>query len=116
MAKNRMMGGGGGGRMNPNDLMRQVQKMQAEMERMQEETAQQVVTATAGGGMVEIAISGGLEVQSITLKPEVVDPEDLDMLQDLLVAAVNEGIQKAQALMADQMAGLTGGLSLPGLF
>ena len=109
----RMMGGRGG--MNPNDLMRQVQKMQQEMERIQGETAQEVVNVTSGGGMVQLAITGGLEVQSIKIAPEVVDPEDVEMLQDLIVAAVNEGIQKAQAMMSDRMGALTGGLGIPGL-
>ncbi len=108
----------GGMRMNPNDLLRQVQKMQADVERVQEEAAQQVVAATAGGGVVEIAINGALEVQSLTIDPEVIDPEDVEMLQDLIIAAVNEAIQKAQAMMADQMSAVTGGmagLGIPGL-
>lgn len=105
---------GGGMRVNPNDLMRQVQRMQRDMERIQAEAAQEVVTVTAGGGAVTIAITGGLQVQNITLQPEVVDPEEVEMLQDLLVAAVNEAIQKAQALMSDRMGALTGGMGLPG--
>jgi len=114
----RVMGGRGG--MNPNDLMRQVQKMQQEMERIQGETAQEVVSVTSGGGMVELAINGALEVQSIKIAPEVVAPEagapvDVEMLQDLIVAAVNEGIQKAQAMMSDRMGALTGGLGIPGM-
>jgi DNA-binding YbaB/EbfC family protein len=116
-----MMKGGKGGRvmgrggMNPNDLMRQVQKMQQEMERIQGETSQEVVNVTSGGGMIELAINGALEVQSIKIAPEVVDPDDVEMLQDLIVAAVNEGIQKAQAMMSDRMSALTGGLGIPGL-
>ncbi|MBN2391138.1 MAG: YbaB/EbfC family nucleoid-associated protein [Anaerolineae bacterium] len=109
---NRSMGRGG---MNPNDLMRQVQKMQQEMERIQDETSQEVVNVTSGGGMVELAINGALEVQSIKIAPEVIDPDDVEMLQDLIVAAVNEGIQKAQAMMSDRMSALTGGLGIPGL-
>lgn len=104
-----------GGRPKTNDLMRQMQKMQEEMERIQGETEQEVVAVTAGGGMVKLAITGGLEVQSITIAPEVVDPDDVEMLQDLILAAVNEGIQKAQALMSDRMSALTGGLDIPGL-
>lgn len=116
-----MKGGKGGGRMtprggmNPNDLMRQVQKMQQEMERIQEETGQEVITVTSGGGMIELAINGGLEVQSIKIAREVVDPDDVEMLQDMIVVAVNEGIQKAQAMMSNRMAALTGGLGIPGL-
>lgn len=107
--------GGGNPRMNPNDLMRQVQKMQEEMARVQEEATQQSITVSAGGGMVEVVITGGLEIQSIQIKPEVVDPEDVEMLQDLILAAVNEAIQKAQAAMENQMSALTGGLNIPGL-
>ena len=109
---------GGRMNMNPNALLRQVQKMQQDVERVQAETEQEVITVTAGGGAVEVAITGGLKVQSILLKPEIVDPEDLEMLQDLITAAVNEGIQKAQALMAERMASVTGGLTglgIPGL-
>lgn len=116
MTKGRHIGGGGGMHMNPNDLLRQAQKMQAEMARIQEETAQEVVTVTAGGGVVELAITGELQVQRLTIDPQVVDPEDVEMLQDLILAAVNEGIQKAQAMMAERMSALTGGLGLPGLF
>lgn len=115
-----MKGGRGGramgrGGMNPNDLMRQVQKMQQEMERIQDETSQEVVNVTSGGGMVKLAINGALEVQGITIAPEVIDPDDVEMLQDLILAAVNEGIQKAQAMMSDRMSALTGGLGIPGL-
>jgi len=102
-------------RANPNDLMRQVQKMQDEMARVQEETAQETIMITSGGGMVEVAITGELVIQSITIKPEVVDPEDIEMLQDLILTAVNEAIQKAQALMESRMSSLTGGLNIPGL-
>lgn len=107
-------GGRGGMNINPNDLMKQVQKMQQEMARVQEETAQEVINVTAGGGMVEVAITGGLEIKNIAIDPEVVDPEDVEMLQDLVMAAVNEAIQKAQALMADKMSSFTGGLGIPG--
>jgi DNA-binding YbaB/EbfC family protein len=108
---------GGGGRMqvNPNDLMRQMQKMQEQMTEIQEETKKEVLEVTAGGGMVKLAITGALEVQSIEIAPEVVDPDDVEMLQDLILAAVNEGIQKAQSLMEGRMSALTGGLGIPGL-
>ena len=110
-------GGYKGGRMqlNPNDLMRQMQKMQEQMTEIQDETKQQVLDVTAGGGMVKLSINGALEVQSIEIDPEVVDPDDVEMLQDLILAAVNEGIQKAQSLMEGRMASLTGGLGIPGL-
>lgn len=113
----RRSGGRGGGRMqlNPNDLMKQVQQMQSQMEDIQEEANKEIVEVSSGGGMVTLKINGALEVQSIEIDPEVVDPEDVDMLQDLVLAAVNEGIQKAQAMVADRMSALTGGLGIPGL-
>jgi len=113
----RSMGKGSRGRMqiNPNDLMRQMQRVQQQMETVQEEANQQVIEVTAGGGMVKLTINGALDVQSITINPEVVDPEDVEMLQDLILAAVNEGIKKAQALVSDRMSAVTGGLGIPGL-
>lgn len=105
----------GGPQMNPKDLMRQVQQMQSQMESIQEETNREVIEISSGGGMVKVAINGALEVQSVVIDPEVVVPEDVDMLQDLILAAVNEAIQKAQAMVADRMAALTGGLGIPGL-
>jgi len=106
---------GGGMRLDSGNLMRQVQQMQQEVERIQNEVEQQVVTASVGGGAVEVSITGGLEVRGIVIKPDVVDPEDVEMLQDLVLAAVNEAIQKARAMMADRMAAVTGGMGLPGL-
>ncbi|MBN1261301.1 MAG: YbaB/EbfC family nucleoid-associated protein [Anaerolineae bacterium] len=106
----------GGMQLDPNRLMRQMQKMQADVERIQDEVSQEIVTATAGGGAVEVSITGGLEFKAIKIDPEVVDAEDVEMLQDLILAAVNEAVQKAQAMMADRMAAVTGGLGgLPGL-
>ncbi len=102
-----------------NNLMRQVQKMQADVQHAQEEAEKKVFTVSVGGGAVEVTITGGLEVQAITIQPEVVDPEDVEMLQDLILTAVNEAIQKAQETMGDQMAsatgGMLGGLGIPGL-
>ncbi len=115
MARRGSRYGGGPPGMNPKDLMRQVQQMQSQMESIQEEANQEVIEVTAGGGMVTLAINGALEVQQIKIAPEVVDPEDVDMLQDLVLAAVNEGIQKAQAMVAERMSALTGGLGIPGL-
>ncbi|MDX9952528.1 MAG: YbaB/EbfC family nucleoid-associated protein [Anaerolineae bacterium] len=106
---------GGGMRLDPGNLMRQVQQMQQEVERIQSEVEQQVVTASVGGGAVEVSITGGLEVRDIAIKPDVVDPEDVEMLQDLILAAVNEAIQKARAMMAERMSAVTGGMGLPGL-
>lgn len=105
-------GGGMGGGLG--DLMQQAQKMQAEMEKANEELANETIEVSAGGGMVTIVITGQRQIRAITLKPEVVDPDDIDMLQDLLVAAVNQAIEQAQAVAASRMDGLTSGLSLPG--
>lgn len=106
--------GGGMGGMDPQRMMRQVQKMQEEMQKTQAEVEQEVLTVSSGGGMVEVTITGGLEIQDIAIKPEVVDPDDVEMLQDLVLAAVNEAIQKAQELMAERMSAFTGGLGIPG--
>lgn len=106
---------GGMGGMNPNDLMRQMQRVQDQMANIQEETNKEVVEVSAGGGMVKLTINGALEVQNIEINPEVVDPEDVEMLQDLILAAINDGIQKAQAMMENRMSALTGGLGIPGL-
>ncbi|CCO08539.1 YbaB/EbfC family nucleoid-associated protein [Desulforamulus hydrothermalis] len=105
-----MMGG------NMNKMMKQVQKMQQEMARMQEELANRTVEATAGGGAVKVVASGRQEIVSIAIKPEAVDPEDVEMLQDLLLAAVNEALRQSQEMVAKEMSKLTGGLSIPGLF
>ncbi len=110
--------GGRRGMLNPNSLLQQVQQMQADLERIQAEAEQEEVVVTAGGGAVEVVITGGLEVKRITLKEEVIDPDDPEMLQDLLVAAVNEAITKARAMVAERMSSLTAGLQglgIPGL-
>jgi hypothetical protein len=97
--------------MDPNALMRQVQKMQEDVERVQAEAEADVIEVSAGGGVVEVKITGGLDIQSITIQPEVVDPEDVEMLEDLVMAAVNEAIQKAQDHVAERMEEVTGGLN-----
>lgn len=99
---------------NMNSLLKQAQKMQKEMEKMQQELEEKDVTATAGGGAVEVVFTGKKELKSITIKPEVVDPEDVEMLQDLILAAVNEGLRQVDELANQQMSKLTGGLNLPG--
>lgn len=95
-------------------LAHQIQKMQEEMLKAQEALESETLEVTAGGGMVTVVITGHQRVQSITLKPEIVDPEDVEMLQDVLVAAVNQAIEQSQAMAAERMEGLTGGLNLPG--
>jgi hypothetical protein len=101
--------------MDPRALMRQVQKMQQDVEKAQAEAEAEVVTVTAGGGAVKVVISGALEIQSIEIQPDVVDPEDVEMLQDLVMAAVNEAISRAQEMVADRLSEATGGLAGGGM-
>ncbi len=98
-------------------LMKQAQKMQEKMMQAQEELASKTVEAAAGGGMVAVVVNGKLELVSLRIEKEVVDPEDIEMLQDLIIAAVNEGIRMAQEMSAAEMSKITGGLNLnvPGL-
>ena len=97
------------------DMMRQIQQMQSKLARAQEELNNLTAEGSAGGGAVKVTISGNLEIRSLKISPEVVDAEDVEMLEDLVVAAFNEALQKAQALQSDHMAGLTSGLNLPGM-
>ena len=97
------------------NLMKQAQKMQAEMLRMQEELGAREVSAAAGGGMVEAIVNGKGELLRLKLEPEVVDPEDIEMLSDLVVAAVAEAQRRAQDMMQQEMSKLTGGMNIPGL-
>ena len=96
--------------------MRQAQKMQKKMEEAQAEAAAQVVEASAGGGMVSVKVNGKQELLEVVIEKDVVNPDDVEMLQDLIVAAVNEGMKKAQLLMQDKLQGITGGLNIPGMF
>jgi DNA-binding YbaB/EbfC family protein len=97
-------------------MMKQAQKIQSRLAKIQEEMAERTVEASSGGGMVSVVVSGKQEVISIKIEREVVNPEDIDMLQDLVLAAVNEGIRKSQEMVGEEMRKLTGGLSIPGLF
>ncbi len=97
------------------NLMKQAQQMQARMAKMQEEVGKRTVEASAGGGMVKVLANGKQEILALTLEPEVVDPDDIEMLQDLILAAVNEAMRKAQAMMTEEMSKLTGGLKIPGM-
>ncbi|MCB8985237.1 MAG: YbaB/EbfC family nucleoid-associated protein [Ardenticatenaceae bacterium] len=106
----RKAGGGKSKNVNPQAMLSQMQAMQQQMVEAQEALANETVTVTAGGGAVSIVISGHQRVQSITINPEVVDPEDVEMLQDMLVAAVNAAIEQSQALSAERMEGITGGM------
>lgn len=107
-------GGFPGGMGNMNNMMKQVQKMQKDMAKLQEEIEQRNVEASAGGGAVTVVANGKKEIQSITIKPEAVDPDDVEMLQDLIMAAVNEAIRQADEMISREMGKLTGGLNLPG--
>ena len=101
--------------MNMNNLMKQAQKMQKRMLEIQEDLANRTVEKTVGGGMVTAVANGQQELVSITISPDVVDPNDVEMLEDLIVAAVNEARNKAQELMGDEMSKLTGGIKIPGM-
>ena len=100
------------------DIMRQAQKMQEQMAKVQEEAAHKTVEATAGGGMVTVTANGRQEVVSLRIEREVVNPDDVEMLQDLVAAAVNEALKKSREMMAEEMKALTGGmgLNIPGMF
>ena len=95
------------------DMLKQAQKMQADMERAQAGLAEETVTGSAGRGMVTASITGQLDITSITISKDVVDPEDVEMLQDLVLSAVREALEKAKALQQEKMGAVTGGLNLP---
>jgi DNA-binding YbaB/EbfC family protein len=96
-------------------MMAQMRKMQQEMEKVQDELANTSVEGTAGGGVVSVAINGDFRVTKVTLKPDAVDPDDIETLEDLLVVALNDGIGKVQTLSQTKMGRLTGGMKIPGL-
>jgi DNA-binding YbaB/EbfC family protein len=100
---------------NLGEMMKQAKRLQEKMGSLQKELETRTVETTAGGGMVAVVVNGKFELQSLKIDREVVNPDDLDMLQDLIVAAVNEGIRKAQEMASSEMAKLTGGLKIPGL-
>lgn len=114
MAKSRMPMGMGGANMN--NMIKQAQKMQQNMLKMQEEMEQSEFEATSGGGAVTVKMSGKKELTSISIKPEAVDPDDVEMLEDLILAAVNEVIKKVDSASASKMSSITGGLNIPGMF
>lgn len=102
---------------NMSGMMKKMQKLQAEMAKLQEELKTRTIETTAGGGAVTIVISGEKQIQSLKISPDAVDPEDIEMLEDLIAAAVNEAIKKVDDMTAQEMGKLTGGLSLPpGMF
>lgn len=100
--------------MQPN--MRMMQQMQTRMAKIQEELAEQTVQGTAGGGMVTIDVTGLQEVRGVTIKPEAIDPEDAETLEDLLIVAINDAMEKSKELASTKFGALTGGMKLPGMF
>ncbi len=111
MAKS--MGGMPGG-MNMNNLVKQAQKMQKQMEKMQSELEEKTIETTAGGGAVKVIITGKKEIKQIKINPEVVDPDDVEMLEDLVLSATNEAIRQAEAMVSSEMSKITGGINMPG--
>ena len=104
-----------GGAQNMNAMIRQAQKMQDEISELQEEIEAREFSATAGGGAVQVVVTGKKSIKSLTIQPEVVDPEDIEMLQDLVISAINEAINNVEETETE-MSKITGGVSLPGLF
>jgi len=117
----KLTGGGGGGGLNipggaKGGLSGQLQEMQQQMLEAQEALGDKTVSISAGGGAISVVMNGHQKLESITIDPEVVDPEDVEMLQDLIVAAINEAVEASQNLAAEEMGNITGGLNIPGLF
>ncbi len=102
--------------MNMQKMMKQVQKMQAEMLKLQEELGGRTVESTAGGGAVKAVANGKQELVAIEIKPEAIDPEDIEMLQDLILTAVNGALNQSREMVTNEMRRFTGGLNIPGLF
>jgi nucleoid-associated protein EbfC len=109
-------GGFPGGGMNMQNMMRQAQQMQLQVQKIQEEVEQREVEAASGGGVVRVVATGKKVIKSIEIKPEAVDPDDVEMLEDLVMAAVNEALAKADEMMQQEMGKVTGGMGLGGLF
>ncbi len=114
--KARLPQGMGGGPQNMNSMVKQAQKMQEQILKLQEDIEQREFTSTSGGGAVEVVINGRKELKSINIKPEVVDKDDIEMLQDLIISAVNEAVKQVEDTNEKEMGAITGGVSFPGLF
>ncbi|MCM1522971.1 MAG: YbaB/EbfC family nucleoid-associated protein [Ruminococcus sp.] len=114
--KARLPQGMGGGAQNMQAMIKQAQKMQAEITSVQEEIEKESFTATSGGGAVEISMNGRKQVLALSIKPEAVDKDDVEMLQDLLISAFNECVSKIEETSEERMGAVTGGVSFPGLF
>lgn len=113
MAKKGGFGGGMPGGMNMNNLLKQAQKMQADMQKQQEELEAKEIEASVGGGAVVVKMNGKKELTDIAIKEEVVDPDDVEMLQDLIISAVNQAVRDIDEIQKSQMSKLTGGMNLP---
>jgi len=107
-------GGGGGAARQQQQMQQKLMKMQQDMAKAQEEVEQTTYTASVGGGAVQASVNGKKELTALVIKPEAVDPEDVEMLQDLVISAVNEALRQAEEAMDNSMKGLTGGLNIPG--
>ena len=106
----------GGGAQNMNSMIRQAQKMQEQITELQNDIEERDFTATSGGGVVEVVVTGKKTIKSLTIKPEAVNPEDVEMLQDLIISAVNEAVNNVETTTESEMGKITGGDSLPGMF
>lgn len=105
-----------GGAQNMNSMIKQAQKMQDEITELQNDIESREFPATSGGGQVEVVVTGAKNIKSLTIKPEVVDPEDVEMLQDLVISAINEAMSNVEKTTEEEMNKITGGVALPGLF
>ena len=105
-----------GGAQNMNQMIKQAQKMQDQITALQEDIEARDFSATAGGGAVEVVLTGKKTIKSLNIKPEAVDPEDVEMLQDLIISAINEAVNNIEETTENEMGKITGGVSLPGLF
>lgn len=114
--KSRLPQGMGGGPTNMQGMIRQAQKMQEDMQKLQEELEQREYDIQAGGGVVTLKINGKKEVLSLTVAPELVDPDDIETMTDIIIAAVNEGIKRVEDVSNTEMSKITGGMGLPGMF
>jgi len=108
--------GGMPGGMNMNNLMKQAQKMQKQMAEMQEDLANKTLEVSAGGGAIKVTVTGEKQIKELTISPDVVDPDDVEMLQDLVISAVNEALRQMDESVNSQMSKITGGMNMPGLF
>ena len=114
--KARLPAGMGGGPQNQRDLMRKAQKMQEDLAAKQAELEAREFTATSGGGVVEVVMNGKKELTALNIKPEIVDPDDIEMMQDVIMAAVNEVIRQVEDTTNNELSRITGSISIPGLF